>query len=367
MPNDPCRPTTSDNRSAVRCERAAAELRFGRPVRIDGAHESWLVLALDAARPSDYQRFAAAADARLRLFVTTSRAARLGLTSSMNRVLDIDGLGHEVACALAYRPAPQAVPTDAPAPALLDAAAQLARLALLLPALVCMPADASPFDDCLGVNEADIAALDQTQADFEAIADTPVPLDGIGEARFVVFRGGVAQRDQIAIVVGDISSLAAVPVRLHSACLTGDLLASLKCDCGDQLRATLARLAERGAGVLLYLDQEGRGTGIGAKIRAYGYQRDGLDTVDADAELGFGDDERRYHAAVAMLQGLGIQRVELFTNNPAKIAYLEAAGIEVVGRIELPAAVTPDNRRYLAAKASRSGHWIDIDHEASGR
>jgi len=145
-----------------------------------------------------------------------------------------------------------------------------------------------------------------------------------------------------AVIVGNPDLRGVVPVRVHSSCLTGDLFGSLKCDCGDQLRRALRTLKELGGGILLYLDQEGRGTGIAAKMRAYGYQHEGLDTIDADAQLGFGADERRYGSAIAMLRGLGVQRIQLLTNNPTKVQHLRNAEVMLretarVGRIGIGA------------------------------
>ncbi len=137
--------------------------------------------------------------------------------------------------------------------------------------------------------------------------------------------------------------------------------ASLKCDCGDQLRNGIGALKAMGGGVLLYLDQEGRGTGIGAKMRAYGYQHFGLDTIDADAELGYGSDHRRYAAAIAMLHLLDIAKVIVFTNNPAKISALRDGGIEVESRVALTGAVTVENAGYLMTKQARAGHMLDIE------
>ena len=143
-------------------------------------------------------------------------------------------------------------------------------------------------------------------------------------------------------------------------------MGSKKCDCGDQLRNGLKALEKRGGGVMIYLDQEGRGTGIGAKMRAYHMQADGFDTVDADAVLGFGADERRYETAAAMLSKLGIRRVELLTNNPLKIAYLRACGVEVAGRSPVLGTVTPENEGYLRTKAKRAGHMMDVDRLMAG-
>src|SRR5262249_35060571 len=146
-----------------------------------------------------------------------------------------------------------------------------------------------------------------------------------------VFRGGEGLRDQVAVIVGPPDLSRPVPVRLHSACLTGDLFGSLKCDCGDQLRNTVQHMAEGEGGIVLYLDQEGRGNGIANKMKAYRLQAQGYDTYDADAALGFDLDQRRFDFAAEMLRQLGVRRVRLFTNNPEKIRALEAAGLEVVG------------------------------------
>jgi GTP cyclohydrolase II len=149
-----------------------------------------------------------------------------------------------------------------------------------------------------------------------------------------------------------------VPVRLHSACLTGDVFGSRRCDCGDQLQLALARIESLGGGVILYLAQEGRGVGLANKMRTYKLQDAGLDTVDANTTLGFDDDERDYGVAVRMLQLLGATRVMLLTNNPDKLDSLTKAGIEVSGRMPLETPVNADNHRYLMAKAARAGHHL---------
>ena len=152
------------------------------------------------------------------------------------------------------------------------------------------------------------------------VSEGPVPLEAAGHAGFACFREANGLLEHVAIVVGDRGEWPdPVPVRIHSACLTGDLFSSLRCDCGDQLRGSLRAFAARGGGVLLYLDQEGRTIGLGNKLRAYTLQDQGLDTVDADCTLGFGSDERTYEAAVGMLRHLRVARVRLFTNNPDKL------------------------------------------------
>jgi len=149
-----------------------------------------------------------------------------------------------------------------------------------------------------------------------------------------------------------------VLVRLHSACLTGDLLGSLRCDCGDQLRGAVDQLAAVGGGVLLYLAQEGRGIGLANKLRAYQLQDTGLDTIEADRHLGFNADERSYAAAASMLRQLGKTRIQLLTNNQEKIDALQAAGIDVVSGQRLIGAVNRHNVRYIRAKRERAGHLM---------
>ena len=161
------------------------------------------------------------------------------------------------------------------------------------------------------------------------------------------------------MLIGKPNPAEVVPVRLHSACLTGDLLGSLRCDCGEQLRTAVARIGALGGGVLLYLDQEGRGIGLPNKLRAYQLQDAGLDTVDADQHLGFLADERSYDVAAALLHELGIARIRLLTNNPQKISALRDHGIEVVGRVSLVATTNTHNERYLRAKLERAGHLAE--------
>jgi GTP cyclohydrolase II len=163
----------------------------------------------------------------------------------------------------------------------------------------------------------------------------------------------------VAIIVGQPDLAKPVPVRLHSACLTGDVFGSRRCDCGDQLQLSLQRLEERDGGIVLYLPQEGRGLGLANKMRTYQMQDDGLDTIDANTTLGFEEDERDYGIAARMLQMLNCTRVILMTNNPAKLAGLAEAGIEITRRISIEAPINVDNCRYLAAKATRAGHRLN--------
>src|SRR5438309_9862330 len=177
-----------------------------------------------------------------------------------------------------------------------------------------------------------------------------------GDFRISVFR--FDGTEVVALARGEIEGAESVLVRLHSECLTGDVLGSLRCDCGDQLRAALAMIGSAERGVLLYLDHEGRGIGLFNKVRAYGLQDGGLDTVDANVELGLPIDARDYSAAASVLQELGIRSVRLITNNPAKILGLEMHGVEVVERVPIETLPNEINAPYLRAKASRMGHLL---------
>jgi GTP cyclohydrolase II len=171
--------------------------------------------------------------------------------------------------------------------------------------------------------------------------------------------------DDVAVVWGEVAGMAEVPVRVHSECLTGDVLGSIRCDCGEQLHEALRRFGQVERGILLYLRQEGRGIGIANKVRAYALQDAGLDTVDANRHLGFDDDLRRYDLAGAMLAALGVASIELHTNNPAKLEGLREAGVEVVRRVPLKVAVREENRTYLETKRRRLGHLLGPSDDGS--
>lgn len=347
-------------------DRALAELRAGRPVAIEGASGTSLVATIDSVSPATFDAFATLPGGGGVLVLPEPRARVLGLPADGPVGIPLTGLGHEAACRLAGGLEAPTPPAWHPADGIAEAAIGLAKQALLLPAVLMAPAGlfgAVPQT----VHRVPLSALDGGPDGgrhggghpLQIVSRARVPLAESVETMFVVFRGGAGLRDQVAIIVGAPNPDQPVAVRLHSACLTGDLFASLRCDCGDQLRQSVSRLADDGGGVLLYLDQEGRGTGIANKMRAYDLQDHGLDTIDADAVLGYGADERRYDLAAAMLLRLGFRCVRLFTNNPDKVAALIRAGIEVVGRSALIGVVTVENRRYLAAKAARAGHLID--------
>ncbi|MBU1636983.1 GTP cyclohydrolase II [bacterium] len=189
------------------------------------------------------------------------------------------------------------------------------------------------------------AKLPSRYGEFEIVAFSPTP-DG---------------KEHIAVVRGNLAGEKSIPVRLHSECLTGDVMGSLRCDCRDQLEAALRYIAERDCGAVLYLRQEGRGIGLVNKIKAYTLQERGRDTVDANHELGFEDDERDYTIAAGMLKALGIESIQLLSNNPKKFAGLKQNGIQIDARVPHIMPANKHNHFYLETKAKRSGHLIDLN------
>jgi GTP cyclohydrolase II len=194
-----------------------------------------------------------------------------------------------------------------------------------------------------------------------AEADAPTEY---GALRMVVYRvnNPAIPEEHIALVIGDLGMSptgdGAVLVRVHSECWTGEVMRSLKCDCRDQLDQAMRAITHAGRGVVVYLRQEGRGIGLGNKVRAYALQSDGVDTVDANRILGFADDARRYDVAAAILRDLGVRRARLLTNNPLKVRGLEAGGIQVAERIAIKSEPNAHNAEYLAAKAKKLGHEL---------
>jgi GTP cyclohydrolase II len=206
--------------------------------------------------------------------------------------------------------------------------------------------------DCAGFGAAHICVR------VEAVAELP---SRFGRFRIVAFWNNRDGKEHVAMVHGDVMGAEDVPTRLHSECLTGDVMGSLRCDCRDQLEASLRYLGSLPRGLVFYLRQEGRGIGLINKVRAYALQDRGLDTVEANLALGFRDDERDYAVAAHMLASLNIGSVQLMTNNPNKVRQLEQHGIRISGRIPLVMPANPYNRFYLQTKAARSGHFIDFD------
>ena len=348
----------------ISVERALAEVRAGRPVIVKAGRSHVLMLCVEALDERHVGAFETLGKRRARLLLPAPRLRRLGLDRTKPGAIALPSIDIARINILSLETAAR---IDAPVAALgrLDLAVfELVRLALVLPAVVVLPVAVRDIegDGLVRVEAAAIEAFRRNSVrDLHIVGRAPVPLEGAPESEFVIFRGGEGLRDQVAVVVGKPDLSAPVTVRLHSACLTGDLFGSLKCDCGDQLRHTTRYMAENGGGVLLYLDQEGRGNGLSNKMRAYKLQAQGFDTYDADEVLGFDHDQRGFDFAAEMLHQIGVSRVHVMTNNPLKIAALETAGLEVVSDRRILGRVTDQNVRYLASKRDRAGHLIEVD------
>lgn len=320
------------------------------------------VLPVDGLTDRHLVAFRNLAGSLLRLAVTAARARVLGIDSAgaVFLALDADAGAAEIA-ALTHGEADH-VPPSEPAPPAAAAALDLTKLARRLPAVLIAERAPPALGDDTPLIAVDAGAIFDFRAavvsSLIVAGEAKIPLAAGVMTRFVVFNDALGD-DAVAVVIGDVDPRESVPVRLHSACLTGDVFGSRRCDCGDQLRLAIDKIAAMGGGVILYLDQEGRGLGLANKVRAYRLQDTGLDTVDANTALGFEDDERDYGVAARMLAMLGITRIRLLTNNPAKLTSLAEAGIDVTARLPLLAPVNRDNRAYLEAKVARAGHSIE--------
>jgi GTP cyclohydrolase II len=362
-------------------ERAIFDLRRGLPVLIESAPGDadfgTLVYPLESIDDSAIVALAGQAPKEVCLTLTGHRMEALGYPpSSAPACLALNRPDHFDPEQL-YRIALSSPPTDDklfddPRPAGRNdlAALALMRRALLIPAALTINIHAEyrpPLDDL--IRRGELLSLPASEGEqclstagdmLKRVSEAEVPLAESARSKFILFREPDGLREHVAVLIGTPEQWPEnVPIRLHSACLTGDLFASLRCDCGEQLRTAVAVINKLGGGVLLYLAQEGRGIGLANKLRAYNLQDQGHDTYDADQILGFSADERRFGVAVDMLNSLGIRRVRLLTNNPAKIDALVTGGIEVVEQDRLFGRVTEQNRRYLNSKASRSGHLLD--------
>ena len=207
-------------------------------------------------------------------------------------------------------------------------------------------------------------AVNDPESLVELYAEAPLPTRH-GLLRALVFREKATGKEHMVAVKGDLRGQEGVPVRIHSECLTSEILGSLKCDCREQLEHALDLIGRSDRGAVVYLRQEGRGIGLGNKIRAYALQARGADTYEANRALGFGDDLRRYDIAAQMLEHLGVKSVDLLTNNPKKIEGLESAGIAVRRRIASLAPSNPHNIGYLRTKREHSGHLIELTDQKS--
>ncbi|MDZ3833240.1 MAG: GTP cyclohydrolase II [Sphingopyxis sp.] len=348
---------------ARRAARAIDALRRGWPVRVSGADGALDLLAIESASDA---ALAAFADTPADILLSGERAVTLKLTNQRAAATPGPVRLHEaatnVAAALAIadpaldlaNPLKGPFSTAATAGETAAAAAMvMARHAGLLPAFFVRNATGNADSEC---EVTDVGAL-LDPARLAIAARARLPVAASESAEIVAFRTPEEPSDHVALVIGRRDANPPV-VRLHSECLTGDVLGSLKCDCGPQLHAALHAMADAPWGVLLYLRQEGRGIGLVNKLRAYALQDQGYDTVDANLRLGFPVEARDFAIAARMLALLNVPRIRLMTNNPEKVARLAKEGVDVVERIPLALPTNPHNVHYLATKRDRTGHQL---------
>ena len=348
---------------AEHLNRARADLRMGLPVIVSGQ-----VLAA-AVETLSHERLAAlAALGPLTLALTARRAETLKARvydTDLARIAVPEGADLGWLRALADPADDLRVPMKGPLRSerggdagLARAGIALAKSAQLLPAVLLVALPAPAPEGLTRIDAATTLATLEQEAILAPVAAARVPMRAAEAGRLHIFRPDDGGEEHYAIEIGTPPRDKPVLARLHSACFTGDVLGSLKCDCGPQLDAALTQMGHEGAGVLLYLNQEGRGIGLANKMRAYSLQDQGFDTVEANHRLGFEDDERDFRIGAALLRKLGFSSVRLLTNNPAKVAMLEANGINVVERVPLKVGLSRHNAAYLATKAAKSGHIL---------
>ena len=363
-------------RPLLAVDRALGELRRGGLAVIGepGSGRYVLVQAAEATTPHSLSQLADFAGSTPVLAITRRRADALRLDGARGVVAALqvpDGMAaqevRDIAdplSTISFRMPPFANP-DAETERCLQAAIEITKLARLLPAALAAIVAIEPHriadwiaqHDVVAITVDDVATYQENAArTLKPVSQARVPLAGAEDTRIVAYRPSDGGIEHLAIIIGEPKE--PVLIRLHSECFTGDLLGSLRCDCGDQLRGAIQQIAQAGAGVLIYLAQEGRGIGLVNKLRAYQLQDGGADTVEANEQLGFDADERIYAPAATMLSRMGIKRVRLMTNNPEKIAQLARHGIEVVERVAHAFPANGHNENYLRTKAERAGHLL---------
>lgn len=343
--------------------RAANELRRGRAIAVTGDDRKILVaLAVETAGDRAIVKLGRGAV----LLLTHARARTLKIRLYTPDVVALKSVLMKAAAlrAIADPTADLSTPMKGPFETLRDAqpdaaaaSVKLSKLAGLLPAMLVKRVSSVP-KGVARISALDIRGYeDDSVASLAIVTRARVPLEGAPNTELVAFRDGDGGPENYAIVIGTPSRGKPVLTRVHSECFTGDLLGSLKCDCGSQLRGAVDAISKAGGGVLLYLAQEGRGIGLINKLRAYRLQDQGFDTLEANERLGFEAEERVYGVAAKMLKLLGFKSVKLMTNNPDKVSGLKAEGIEVVRRVTHKFGETAHNRFYLATKA-KAGHFL---------
>ena len=360
----------------TRSIRQISDLRFGIPIIIGNAGLNALVFSIETLTTSNfkkiewnfsepgYESYISVTKNRanlLKIRVYEEDIARIKMPSEIS--LDWIKATADPALDLDY-------PMKGPYESYRDGNGDIARIGIkfckeaeLLPAVLVLPITEHRAKELMNegllyqnMSESVISKASKWEATL--ISSGFIPISNQLSSKVSVFRHPFSLSEHYAIEIGVLNYTQPILTRIHSACFTGDVLHSLKCDCGDQLTESIAQIKEAGKGVILYLNQEGRGIGLANKMRAYKLQDSGLDTFDANHQLGFEDDERDLSVGAKILMRLGIRKINLLTNNPSKIYNMENHGIKVVRRIPLVTKITAENKKYLKAKKEKSGHIL---------
>ncbi len=362
--------------SLLSVDRAISEVRRGRIVAIRGANGTAAIAqATESLDEESFQTLSTISGKSPALTITARRAIVLGLSKPEGKSVTLvtnPPLNIEAALAIADPLTKfeiskmQITSRVAQTYDSESAAVTLAKLARLLPSALTAVIPSHDGEDLTNwalrhnvvlVDAGDIFQYERMAArSLKIVSEAHVPLANAEDARIIAFRPQDGGIEHLAIIIGSPTPDTPVLTRIHSECFTGDLLGSLRCDCGEQLRGAITEISVNGDGILLYLAQEGRGIGLANKLRAYALQDTGFDTIDANEQLGFDADERVFLPAARMLQILGFSRVNLMTNNPQKVSGLQACGVEVETRIPHKFPSNKHNESYLRTKSTRGGH-----------
>jgi GTP cyclohydrolase II len=343
--------------------RARGDLRMGVPVGLRRGDTTTFYVAVETVSQERFSEVAGGAY----LVITEKRATTLkarAYDGDICRVSLPENANLRWVKAVADPAQDLAFPMKGPFSELRDGDASADRLAIrlckdarLLPSVLAWDGSNQTASNLTILNIAELSKLSAERV-YSEVVQANLPLEVSEAAKLHVFRPDDGGEEHYGVEIGSPDRSKPVLSRLHSACFTGDLLGSLKCDCGPQLRIAMEQIGENGAGVLLYLNQEGRGIGLANKMRAYRLQDQGFDTVDANHRLGFEDEERDFRVGAALLKQMGFSSVRLMTNNPAKVSMMSAAGVDVVERVPLIVGHSRHNEKYLATKAKKSGHLL---------
>ncbi|WP_417793773.1 GTP cyclohydrolase II [Terasakiella pusilla] len=372
--------TAAHTPSLLTVDRAISDLRRGQIVVIeDDSGALTLTLASEGATKTAIQRLKSLSNHQPHLILTSTRVHTLGLGQFNNKAVCvemgkalrpdlIEGLVNPLAT-ISKNDFFDITFSDVPLQSGESASVGLTKLARLIPSSITARIETEDKPEnldqwlkdehLLRVKAADIFGYEEMAArSLRAVSDAQVPLADAPNTKIVAFRPADGGIEHFAIIIGTPDSQDPVLIRIHSECFTGDLVGSLRCDCGDQLRGAIKSIADQGSGILLYLAQEGRGIGLVNKLRAYKLQDTGVDTFDANEQLGFDADERVYLPAAQMLSHLGVNKVRLMTNNPEKVSVLKSCNVDVVERVEHAFETNKHNEPYIFAKATKGGHYL---------